>query len=176
MNSDMPGSEEFVRELTAAQASLYAYVLSLLPDREAARDVLQETNVVLWQKAEEFTPGSNFIAWSYSIARHKVLAHHRDAGRDRHVFDDALIEKLADDADHGAQSTDDVQLLLDQCLDELSASHRELIRARYEPGGTVKQLAAARRQSPQGLSVTLNRIRHALLQCVQRRLRGREAK
>lgn len=59
MNRD---SDEFVTLLTANQTSLYACVLSLLPDRAAARDVLQDTNLTLWHKAADFEQGTNFLA------------------------------------------------------------------------------------------------------------------
>ncbi len=41
---------EFVRALTNEQLGLLRYVTTLLGDPEAARNVVQETNMVLWQK------------------------------------------------------------------------------------------------------------------------------
>ena len=49
--------EEFVAELTAQQGRLAAFVRTVVPNAEAAKDVLQETNLVLWQKAVEFQAG-----------------------------------------------------------------------------------------------------------------------
>jgi RNA polymerase sigma-70 factor (ECF subfamily) len=43
-------SQEFIRLLTQAQSSLYAYILSLVLDHAQAEDLLQETNVTLWQE------------------------------------------------------------------------------------------------------------------------------
>ncbi|MCE9556371.1 MAG: RNA polymerase subunit sigma-70, partial [Planctomycetes bacterium] len=59
--SDQGPSELFVRELTASQPRLRAFIFSLLPNRDAALDVLQDTNVVLWRKAATFEEGSSFI-------------------------------------------------------------------------------------------------------------------
>lgn len=50
---------EFVLLITSHQAAIYAYVLTLLPDRVAAQDVLQETNLVLCRKRDEFEPGTH---------------------------------------------------------------------------------------------------------------------
>ena len=49
MQCDDP-KERFVTSLTDSQDLLYAYILSLFPDVDLARDVLQETNLVLWRK------------------------------------------------------------------------------------------------------------------------------
>lgn len=67
-----PG-EHFVRELTRCQNSVFAYILSLVGNPDAARDIQQETNVVLWRKAGEFKEGSNFMPWALGIARMQVL-------------------------------------------------------------------------------------------------------
>src|SRR3954454_14411357 len=42
---------EFVQLLTGVQSRLYAYICSLVGDSAGARDVLQETNLALWNKA-----------------------------------------------------------------------------------------------------------------------------
>ena len=59
---------EFIALLTSNQSRLYAYVLSLVGDRQQAQDVMQETNIVLWRKASQFTLGTNFGAWMLKVA------------------------------------------------------------------------------------------------------------
>jgi RNA polymerase sigma-70 factor (ECF subfamily) len=163
-------NEQFVRDLTACQALLFGYVLSLLPDVDQASDVLQETNVELWRKADEFEPGSNFIAWAYSIARFKVLSFLRDTKRDRHLFSVEVLELLADQAVCESESRDPQARAFEQCFASLPADQRELLRERYAPGGSVKRMAAERGRSAGGLSVALNRLRTALGECIERKL------
>lgn len=165
--------EVFVRNLTNCQPSLYAYILSLLPNRDDANDVLQDTNLVMWRRSSEYVENSNFLAWAYKIARFKVLAHHRDRQRGRQVFDDALLTQLADEAESRRSDSDGVAALLDDCVDELPPAQRELMKERYAPGASVREMAARLGQSVAGLSVTLSRIRHSLWECVQRKLQGR---
>ena len=88
-------TEDFVRDLTGSQRRLHAFIMSLLPDPMAAEDILQNTNVIIWRKADTFTPGTNFIAWACQIAKNQVFSYVRDRGRDRLVFDDVLVEQLA---------------------------------------------------------------------------------
>ncbi len=41
--------DRFIQDLTSSQQSLYAFVLSLVHNLEAAQDILQETNLILWR-------------------------------------------------------------------------------------------------------------------------------
>lgn len=165
--------ERFVRNLTNCQSSLYAYILSLLPNRNDANDVLQDVNLVMWRRSEEYVEDANFLAWAYKIARYKVLSHHRDRRRDKHVFDEALFNQLADQAERRARDPDCAAALLDDCVEELPATQRQLIQDRYATGASVQDMASKQGQSAAVLSVTLSRIRHTLLDCVRRKLTGR---
>jgi RNA polymerase sigma-70 factor (ECF subfamily) len=47
-------SAEFVTQITREQRQLHAFVLSLVWNPSDADEVLQETNLALWEKAAEF--------------------------------------------------------------------------------------------------------------------------
>jgi RNA polymerase sigma-70 factor (ECF subfamily) len=47
-------SVEFSQQLTQIQRKLYSYILSLVPNRAEAEDILQESNFVLCRKAKEY--------------------------------------------------------------------------------------------------------------------------
>jgi RNA polymerase sigma-70 factor, ECF subfamily len=166
-------NERFVRELTDCQASLYAYILSLLPNRDDAADILQDTNLVMWRRSNEYVESTHFLAWAYKIARFKVLAHHRNQRRDRHIFDDSLFDLLANEAECRTRDQGDTTEFLDDCMAELPPAQRELVRQRYAPGASVREMARERNQSVAVLSVTLSRTRNVLLECIQRKLAGR---
>ncbi|MEX1224587.1 MAG: H-X9-DG-CTERM domain-containing protein [Pirellulales bacterium] len=51
--------KEFGKELTRIQRPLYLYIVSLVGNPVEASDLLQDTNCLIWEKAEEFEPGSN---------------------------------------------------------------------------------------------------------------------
>src|SRR6185295_13104725 len=88
-------SEAFVRLMTEHQGRLFGYIFSLLGDPDAANDVLQEANVILWRDSREFRPGSNFKAWAFRVAHFQVMAFRQRQIRDRLVFEDDMIEVLA---------------------------------------------------------------------------------
>lgn len=62
-------------------------------------DILQEVNIVLWEKRKSFKPGSNFGAWACTVARYKVLEHRRAEARRNGflVFNDELSRALGAD-------------------------------------------------------------------------------
>lgn len=159
--------ERMVGLIASHQASLHRFVLSLLPDRMQAEDVLQETNLVLWRKAAEYDETKPFLSWAFGVARFQVMASRRDAGRDRHVFDDSLVELLADE--HPVVHSP-VEEALETCLGRLSEKQRTLILARYEPGASVQALAQQQAKTPGALSLLLLRIRKLLEECIERQL------
>jgi len=170
MNQNPGPDEQFVRLITEHQNRLYGLILSMLPDPEQARDVLQETNVVIWKKWATFTPGTNFGAWSARIAFLQVMAHRTTQSRDRHIFDDELISVLNDESIRDAAPGDDRALALDACLERLQEADRELLRQRYSKGNTVSDLASMVHKTPNATRVALFRLRHLLLECIQGKL------
>lgn len=162
--------ENLVALITRHQAVLHGYILSLLPNRSRADDVLQETNLVLWRKAAEYDPSKPFMPWACRIAWFQVKAARRDAARDRHVFDPELVELLASEHDAGLESTAALDHALRDCLEQLPADKRELILDRYQPETSVNGMAAARDLSPGALSVQLHRIRQMLELCIEGKL------
>jgi RNA polymerase sigma factor (sigma-70 family) len=97
-------------------------------------DLLQEVNVVLWEKCDEFQPGTDFWAWASQIARFKVLNQVRKYGRERLVFDDAVLQRLAAMAEQKLQDLDRRRDALDHCLKQLPPAQRQLIDLRYASG------------------------------------------
>lgn len=163
-------TDDFIRRMTECQNRLYVYILALLPDPERARDVLQETNVVLWRKADNYEPGTSFQAWACKVAYFEVLSERRRRGRDRLLFDDNTLELVAQHAGKRSENLDDRAVALDECLKRLDERQRKRLHDRYGPGGSV-QLAAQRSGLTRGsIAVALQRIRTALMQCIEAKL------
>ena len=162
--------EAFVGLITRHQAVVFRYILSMEPDPTRAEDILQETNLVLWRKAAEYDMSRPFIPWACRIALFQVKAHRRDRARDRHVFDDDVLDLIAADTDAGAEEPTHLEQSLRECLGRLPGEHRALILARYEPGASVETLATARKQTANALSQTLFRIRRTLADCLERKM------
>jgi RNA polymerase sigma-70 factor (ECF subfamily) len=159
-----------VREITRHQSRLRGFVRCLLVRSGDVDDILQEINAVLWEKADEFQPGTDFWAWASQIARFKVLNHVRKLERDRLVFDAELLNQLAEIASVRVRDVDRRRDALDFCLKELPPPQRQLIDLRYASGQTIESIAAAIGRPAGSIRQTLYRIRGALQACIEGRL------
>ncbi len=170
--TDNQDHDEFVLQVIGAQSRLYAYVLSLTLNKERARDILQQTNLVLLEKESEFKPGSNFNGWAYRVAYYEVLADRRTRQRDRHLFSDELLALVASRSTVQDNAFDDRSVAVEKCLGLLSPEHRRIVMERYRPGGSVASIAENLEKTPAAVSTMLYRIRQALVECVERKLEG----
>ena len=161
--------QDYVKLMTDHQWAIRGFILSLMPGSPDVGDVLQETNLILWQKRKQFELGTNFLAWASRIARYEVM-HHRDRAK-KHIalpFTDELINVLAQKAPENSQQR--ILSALDACLEKLSEKQRELIEQRYTPGKSLESHANTLGTSGGSLRVTLHRIRQALKRCVEETL------
>lgn len=165
-----PRSLAFVTHLTGSQSRLYTYILSLTADPDLAGDVLQETNIVIWKKATEFEPGSNFSAWAMRIAHFQVLAARQRLARDRLTFNDDMLDNLAADAAAVTGNLDERLRALHHCMATLTPRHRELIERRYTAAESVQDIADDSDLKPNAVAQALHRARLALMRCIESRL------
>jgi RNA polymerase sigma-70 factor (ECF subfamily) len=136
-----------------------------------ASEVMQDVILVLWEK---FDAAADFQGWAFGVAKNIALRHLRRQSRDRHVFDDELVNQLADDAAALVPVHDGHREALEHCLEKLPAAQRELVLSAYTKGTRMDELATRRGQSPMALYKLLHRIRQALLECVERTLAKEE--
>jgi len=162
---------DFVGLLTRHQPDLLAYIISLMPGDPDVPDVIQKSNLILWNKRAQFTPGSDFRAWAFSIARFEVLNHLKKQRRSRPILlDDELLETLSLEAHESLDSHDRRLAALEICMSELRPQDRELLEHRYRTGSDLGEYAKREGRTVSALSVSLNRLRTILRRCVTRRL------
>ncbi len=165
--------EAFLRLFARFEGNLRAYVASLLPTREGVDDVMQESSVVLWRKFSDFDQtgaDSDFLGWAFMISRYEVLKYRRRRATDRLQFSEEVFELLASDAEQTCANKLERQLALHECLKELEPKQLAIVKAVYEDGAPIKEVAAQIGRSPTGLYKALARIRERLANCVRTRL------
>lgn len=165
-------TEEFIELLTGAQSAVFGYVMSLCHDQALAKDILQETNLTLWRKAEDFEEGTHFTAWACRTAYFHVLNHRRKQSREQLVFDEDVFDYLAERQEQrsGGGLTDLRLEALRTCISVLPPGQRDLIDRRYLPGATVQAIAIEDGKTEGAISQALFRIRTALQKCVEQKL------
>jgi RNA polymerase sigma-70 factor (ECF subfamily) len=160
----------FARLLGGCQRKVFLYALGLLHNATDAEEVLQETNVVLWRKFDDYQPGTSFDAWACRVAYFEVLKFREKAARDRRVFGGALVETLAAEAESVLDEFDERRDALEGCLTKLRDVDKTLVLQRYQPGATTRKVAESLGRSVQGTRKSLHRIRMTLLECIERTL------
>jgi RNA polymerase sigma-70 factor (ECF subfamily) len=165
---DKNQTEQFVGLILQVQPRLYGYILSLVADPNLAQDILQETNLVIWRKSEEFEFGTNFPAWAYRIALFQVKAARKKMGRDRLVFSDEMVQVLAREAESCLEDIQDRLKILRKCMNLLSLKQQSLLEQRYTLGRTAGDIANELGRPVASIHQTLYRIRLALMECVGR--------
>ena len=173
MASDSRETHEFIGLLTNHQEVIRAYIVSQLPGCPEIRDILQEVNIILWERMKDFQRGSNFGAWACTIAHYKILDYRKRQKKNRFlVFSDELASTLGAEyhpLDPGV--LDDKRNALQYCLKKLSSKEKSLLDARYSsPSGGIERLAQETGRSRASLRVTLSRLRAGLRDCMARRL------
>lgn len=163
---------EFVAALTAAQWRLYGFLRTLTGDRDATDEVLQETNLALWEQADRFVPGTNFDAWACKVAWFKMLDHRKAGRRQRLRFSDQLVEMLAAEAVDDEDRFERERKALAACIDRLPERHRAVVALHYEKRLSLADIGATLDRNRNAVAQLLHRIRTTLRTCIERRLTG----
>lgn len=169
-----PSEEQIIAfsELVAAHRSrVFGYIYAMLMNMTDAEDVYQQTTVLMWEKFEEFQPGTEFGSWAIKIAYFNVKNFKRRQSSRRMLFSDAVMEKVADSYDRlGGGGEEDRLEALSECVAKLSAKQQNLLKLRYSENLAVKQLASLEGKSEASVSMMLGRLRRTLFHCINSKL------
>jgi RNA polymerase sigma-70 factor (ECF subfamily) len=162
--------ELLVRFLLKHQDDLFRYIFCLLPNREDAKDVLQETSIAIYRKFGAYDEAKPFLAWAFGFAFLEVLKHRERKSRDNRLFSDELVGVLARERASRQESLDARLQVLDTCLKDLPSADRELIHHRYALNCSVEVLLERFGTSRRTLFRNLERVRRTLFLCINRKL------
>ena len=167
--SEAPNATEEVQLLFVRhENSIRAFVRALQPSLADADDVMQETFLTVSRKASSFEPGTNFVAWAFSIARLKALESFRQRKR-ANVLSEAAISALAEDAP-SPESLSEREDALEGCLEKLAPKVRDLLWRRYSRRQSSDEMAEAAGMTSNAVRVALSKSRVALRDCINSQL------
>lgn len=163
--------EEFVGLVRLHTSQILSYINALLLNWNDAEDLFQETCLVVWQKFDEFEPGTNFLAWVLRIADHKVMNFQTVQSR-RMAFNASLRDALMTEVGNveADAATADLAALA-SCMERLPLNDRQVVTLCYAEGESVSHIANAIGRSPQSVHNSLRRVRNWLLDCIRRELK-----
>lgn len=134
-------NESALDQLYGSMSSqLFGFILRIISRRDWAEEVLQETFINIWNKADLFRPDrGSALTWIINLARNKAIDWLR---RNPNKID--LSAVALDECEHlmerditGFDEQDSLQLeMLHKCIEELELSQRSVIMLAYFRGFT----------------------------------------
>jgi RNA polymerase sigma-70 factor (ECF subfamily) len=167
--SQVDRESEFAALFRASYRQLLAYVHVLVSNYTDAEDVVQQTGLVLWSKFSDYEPGSNFLAWACGAARFEALNFLKQKRRRNARFSEAFQLKLAEAIAGVSPRIVDRRLgALEDCVEQLPDSQRELLRMCFGSSAGVADVAQQLGRTTHSIYSSLRNIRHKLFDCVER--------
>ena len=161
----------FLTLLTTHDRALSLYVYGLVPQHADADDILQQTKMVMWRSFAQFEIGTNFIAWARKIAFHQILGYRRHSKRVHIPLSDEMLEEVGQEISRLSDQGQARREALESCLHALPNEHRQIVLLRYYEDLEVDQIAARINSTSGAVYRALSRLRFALLECVENRLK-----
>jgi RNA polymerase sigma-70 factor, ECF subfamily len=120
---------------------VFRFILRFVRDEAGAEDILAEVFLDVWRQAGKFEGRSSVSTWLLSIARFKALSYVRQR-RDA-PYDEEAAAEIADEADDPEIeiAKRDKSAALRQCLQKLTAEHREIIDLVYYHEKSIEEVA-----------------------------------
>lgn len=168
-------TRQATRLWTTAQPVVSSYITSVLRDFSTRDDVLQETAVSVMESFERYDSSRPFVAWVLGIAQNQVRLALRRQRRDRHVFNDEVVARLATAFE--SISPEELRSFdsLRDCLTQLEGRARRMCELRYAQDLKPAAIAESVGMSANSVAKALQRIRDQLRICIERKasLEGR---
>jgi RNA polymerase sigma-70 factor (ECF subfamily) len=120
---------------------VYRYILRLINNKSLAEDLVSEVFLAIWRKAGTFKARSRASTWILGIAHHKALSALR--ARPNEQLEDKVAAVIADPGDDIVTILyeRDRSTIIQKCLAQLSAAHREVIDLVYYHEKSVDEVA-----------------------------------
>ncbi|QDT94988.1 sigma-70 family RNA polymerase sigma factor [Gimesia aquarii] len=167
-DTDSENGREFIALFTKSQRRLYLYILSMVPHPIEAEEILQNANLIIWKKAQQFEVGTNFFAWACQIAHYEILKFRKKRSRDKHQFSDEFVSQVAEAVKENQDVFELRRNALMFCLDKLRQKDRELIQKRYQGSNQGMDLADELGRPVNSVYQSLGRVRRTLFECINR--------
>jgi RNA polymerase sigma-70 factor (ECF subfamily) len=160
----MSSEQDFREGLLAAIPKLRAFGISMTNDKARADDLVQETLTRAWANQHQFQPGTNLMAWLYTILRNELYSTMRRRKREVEDADGIHAARLA--VQPNQQSSLDVSNLK-VALGKLPPDQREALLLVGAEGLSYEEAATICAVRVGTVKSRVNRARGRLAQILQ---------
>jgi RNA polymerase sigma-70 factor (ECF subfamily) len=169
-NAEKEG-ELLLRRVLGERLKLLPYLRSIVRRRDMAEDIFQDLCVLALQKRAELVKISHLESWLRVSARQLAMNAMRKSANQNLQLGDRVLDLMDRHWDAlAATSASAMPEMLEQCVQRLAPSARNIINARYVEGLACGEVAARLGRSVESLYVALSRIHKKLAECIQRNI------
>lgn len=167
----------FIEQVRQEHTRLRAFIRSLGVRAEAVDDVAQECFILALDKLPQFERGTDFGAWVRGMARRLVMNLLRKEQRRQLILSDAVTQFMADAAENEPADDRIVEKVeaLRACVSQMPERSRELVQMRYFEDLSPGAIASRLERTANDVRQMLFRLRRALLDCVEKRMKEVES-
>src|SRR5262245_14658253 len=162
---------QYIKLLNESQSRLFAYLYAHVLNMADAEDLYQQVALVLWEKFDQFIPGTDFGSWGIRVAELTIKNFLRGKRRSKIVFSEEVMQRIVDRQTEITQEAAAARAeALQSCLKRLPQRDRQLVERCYGGDFKIKEIAADEGRSAGAVYTALCRIRQALLACIERKV------
>ena len=166
-----PSQREIEVKIAEIQPDLRGYVVSISGSSADIDDIIQETNLFLWERQADFTTGTSFKAWAFKVAYFKCMATRRDNIRRGHVtFSENTIQKISLEAETRFSTDIDRVSALRRCIQKLKPSDQSILFQKYVRGESFTDSSKTTGKSVAAIHQIASRARIALRNCINQQI------
>jgi len=143
-------------------SSIYSLIVRIIPSKEDAEELTQDTFLKAFRKLDTFKGDCSFSTWLYRIAYNSAVSETRKRKIVFPLLDEKMLESLSDnEMDTVFEKEDDEELLqkMEKAIDLLNVEEKTLITLFYYEGQPVAEIARVFEQTMDNIKVKLFRVR-----------------
>lgn len=145
--------------------SIYSLILRIVPTKEDAEELTQDTFLKAYRKLDTFKGDCSFSTWLFRIGYNTAISFVRKRKIIFPVIDENLLANVPDEAVKTIFDKDDDESMLQQlevAIEKLNAEEKALITLYYMEEKPVAELAIVLELTPENVKVKLFRVRKKL--------------
>jgi RNA polymerase sigma-70 factor, ECF subfamily len=129
--------ERLTRLWLEAEPAVRAYVGAAVREFHDAEDVVQQVALTAARRFDEFDASRPFLAWVLWLAKSRIVDHYRQQARERRLFSEGLLDRLAAALVSQQAELPARQAALERCLERLPEKSHRLLTLRYAEDASV---------------------------------------
>jgi RNA polymerase sigma-70 factor (ECF subfamily) len=159
--------QRFLSLFLRSEREVFRYVAVLVPNVVDAEDIVQQTDLALWEKFDAYDPNQPFTPWACRFALNKARQWVDRRQRWQALLEGGLAEELARRREELRPELEARLKGLEGCLNKLPEEQRSLVEGYYYRRDPIEKLAVTSSRTVAATYKTLQRVRQALQNCIE---------